>query len=125
MLFCAVWSLPSPLYLLMTASICRFSSRVSFRFAVSFATAGGAAFLNNRFYLLFHLSLPHERGVKVVGLIGALLGTDEKGLYHLPGDNFKGLAVPFIQRKQKARKHGEYHAERRRGRAGAAPEQKK
>lgn len=76
-------------------------------------------------YLLFQLMLPREGGIQVVGLIGPLLGPDEHGLYHLPGDHFKGLAVPLIEREQQPRKHGENHNQRRRAGGDAAPEYEK
>ena len=69
--------------------------------------------------------LPHEGGVQVIGLVGPLLGPEKDGLYHLPGNHFKGLAVPFIQGEKQPRQHGEHHKERRRAGGDAAPEQEK
>lgn len=69
--------------------------------------------------------LPHEGGVQVIGLVGPLLGPDKDGLYHLPGNHFKGLAMPFIQGEKQPRQHGEHHKERRRASGDAAPEQEK
>lgn len=69
--------------------------------------------------------LPHEGGVQVIGLVGPLLGPEKDGLYHLPGNHFKGLAVPFIQGEKQPRQHGEHHKERRRAGGDVAPEQEK
>lgn len=63
--------------------------------------------------------------MQVIGLVGPLLGPDKDGLYHLPGNHFKGLAVPFIQGEKQPRQHGEHHKERRRAGGDAAPEQEK
>ena len=58
--------------------------------------------------------LPHKGGVGVVGLVGALLGTEEAALNHLHYHHFKGLAVTLIHGKQKARQHDKHHEQGRR-----------
>ena len=58
------------------------------------------------------MGLPHKGGISVVGLVGPLLGLDEAALYDLAHHHFKGLAVFFVKRQQKARQHGEHHNER-------------
>ena len=60
----------------------------------------------------------------MVGLVGPFLGLDEAALYDLAHHHFKGLAVFFVKRQQKARQHGEHHNERRRAGRDAAPDQK-
>lgn len=70
------------------------------------------------------MGLPHKGGISVVGLVGAFLGLDEAALYDLACHHFKGLAVFFVKRQQKARQHGEHHNERRRAGRDAAPDQK-
>ena len=70
------------------------------------------------------MGLPHKGGISVVGLVGAFLGLDEAALYDLAHHHFKGLAVFFVKRQQKARQHGEHHNERRRAASYLAPEQK-
>ena len=68
--------------------------------------------------------LPHKGGIGVVGLVGALLGAEEAALNHLHYHHFKGLAVFFVKRQQKARQHGEHHNQGRRAASHPAPEQK-
>ena len=70
------------------------------------------------------MGLPHKGGISVVGLVGPLLGLDEAALYDLAHHHFKGLAVFFVKRQQKARQHGKHHNERRRAGRDAAPDQK-
>ena len=69
------------------------------------------------------MELPHKGGISVVGLVGPFLGLDKAALYDLAHHHFKGLAVAFIQRQQKARQHGKHHKERRRTGGDAAPDQ--
>ena len=68
--------------------------------------------------------MPHKGGVSIVGLIGPFLGTNKAALNHLLNHHFKGLAVFFVKRQQKARQHSEHHNERRRAGRDAAPDQK-
>ena len=68
--------------------------------------------------------LPHKGRVSVVGLVGPLLWLDEAALDNLPYHHFKGLAVFFVKRQQKARQHGKHHNQRRRAGGDAPPEQK-
>ena len=70
------------------------------------------------------MGLPHKGGISVVGLVGAFLGLDEAALDDLARHHFKGLAVVFVKRQQKARQHSEHHNERRRAGRDAAPDQK-
>ena len=70
------------------------------------------------------MGLPHKGGISVVGLVGAFLGLDEAALDDLAHHHFKGLAVFFVQRQQKARQHGEHQKERRRAGRDVAPDQK-
>ena len=55
--------------------------------------------------------LPFQRPVKVVGLIGALFGTDKFCLNKLPCNHFEGLPVLLIHCQQKEREHDYNHAE--------------
>ena len=64
-------------------------------------------------------------GISVIGLVGPFLGLDEAALDDLAHHHFKGLAVFFVKRQQKARQHGEHHNERRRAGRDAAPDQRK
>ena len=68
--------------------------------------------------------LPHEGSIGVVGLVWPFLGLDEAALDDLAHHHFKGLAVFFVKRQQKARQHGEHHNERRRAGRLSLMEQK-
>ena len=70
------------------------------------------------------MGLPHKGGISVVGLVGPFLGLDEAALNDLAHHHFKGLAVFFVKRQQKARQHGEHHNQGRRAASHPAPEQK-
>ena len=87
----AVWGLPSPLYLRMMACISRFSARDSFTGLSAFC------FLDNRFHLHFHLTLPLQHGVKVIGLIGPHLGHGEAVSDDLPDHHLQRLAVLLVR----------------------------
>ena len=53
--------------------------------------------------------LPRKGGVKVVGLIGALLGPHDGHFDDVTHDFLQGLAVFFIQCQHEERKHDQHH----------------
>lgn len=65
--------------------------------------------LNNGLYLLFHLVLPHEGRVIVVGRIGADLGADELRLDEVPRHRLQRLPVLLIHGEEEQREHETDH----------------
>ena len=82
-------------------------------------------FLDNRFHLRFHLTLPLQHGVKVIGLIGPHLGHGEAVSDDLPDHHLQRLAVLLGQSEQQAGEHGEDHHQGGGAGGDAAPEHKK
>ena len=95
----AEWGFPSPLAASMTFRISRRSAAVSFRPAFSGAASGffprnsPLSFANNPPHLLFHLYLPLQGGIEVIGLVWPLLRTDENRLNDLGSDHFQRLPI--------------------------------
>lgn len=61
-------------------------------------------------HLLVELTLPHEHGVIIVGLVGSLLRPEKKHPGDIADDLFQRQAVFFIDGRQEKRQHDEHHA---------------
>ena len=86
----------------MTFRISRRSAAVSFRPAFTGAASGfflwnsPLSFANNPAHLLFHLDLPLQGGIEVIGLVRPLLRTEKNRPDDLDRDHFQRLPMPFI-----------------------------
>ena len=75
-------------------------------------------------HLSFHLFLPHESGVQVVGSIGPPLGAQEHRLNYIAQHLFQRPTVFLIQPHNEQGQHGQHHEDGGGACAQAAPEQK-